>query len=418
MFLRPMAQAVVVLQRKSAPFPLRQSHPNFWSSTNRYSMPVTGLRSRNHETVPEHSATMGLGHINTTSFLFGDDDENSKDSTTSPDVKSYLQMNATDDKFPILVRRNEFPGVVSGKTFSGSVIKTNGFLQLSASSAALDLALSQSPGPEAQVDGWTPLARHRLSQQSIPQNTRMSLPNGQLSNATSGTDSPKSPEIITTSRQLNRHSMEASLAAYAQTTQPGQVLSNESGRPALANVQSSYSTNDIPTLKNPNASVTNITPSKTHAQQQFHNHNASLGRIPPNAMSNRHSRELSGGDARREEQNNGYQQILSGLQASAAPFGPPTTAASPVESMPSPIAQVNTSMQFPNQAYYPGYGMQMMNMGMNPMMANPLAFHNQMQAFQPQNGFSPYQTYGSPGRFQDSQARIMQQRRMQNGEGI
>lgn len=78
---------------------------------NRYSMPVTGLRSRNHETVPEHSATMGLGQINTTSFLF--DDEDSKESTTSPDVKSYLQMNATDDKFPILVRRDEFPGVVS-----------------------------------------------------------------------------------------------------------------------------------------------------------------------------------------------------------------------------------------------------------------------------------------------------------------
>ena len=78
---------------------------------NRYSMPVTGLRSRNHETVPEHSATMGLGQINTTSFLF--DDEDSKESTTSPDVTSYLQMNATDDKFPILVRRNEFPGVVS-----------------------------------------------------------------------------------------------------------------------------------------------------------------------------------------------------------------------------------------------------------------------------------------------------------------
>ena len=78
-------------------------------------MPVTGLRSRNHETVPEHSATMGLGHINTTSFLFGDD-EDSKESTTSPDVKNYLQMNATDDKFPILVRRNDFPGVVSNTT--------------------------------------------------------------------------------------------------------------------------------------------------------------------------------------------------------------------------------------------------------------------------------------------------------------
>lgn len=73
-------------------------------------MPVNGLRSRTHESVPEHSASMGLGHLNTTSFLF-DEEEKAKDSATSPDVKSYLQM--TDDKFPILVRRNEYPGVVS-----------------------------------------------------------------------------------------------------------------------------------------------------------------------------------------------------------------------------------------------------------------------------------------------------------------
>lgn len=83
-------------------------------------MPVTGLRGRTHDSVPEHSASMGLGHINTTSFLFGDDDEKSKESTTSPDVKSYLQMNATDDKFPILVRRDEFPGVVSRTPMSRS----------------------------------------------------------------------------------------------------------------------------------------------------------------------------------------------------------------------------------------------------------------------------------------------------------
>ena len=77
----------------------------------RYSMPVTGLRSRTHESVPEHSATMGLGSLNTTSFLFDDEENSAKDSTTSPDAKSYLQM--TDDKFPILVRGTQYPGVVS-----------------------------------------------------------------------------------------------------------------------------------------------------------------------------------------------------------------------------------------------------------------------------------------------------------------
>lgn len=292
------------------------------------------------------------------------------------------------------------------------MIVANGLLQLSASSAALDLALSN---PE-QSEGWTPFARHRLSQQGLPQ-TMNSLSLGPSSNGTSNSDSQKSSEAMGNAR-LNRHSMEASLAAYGQSTQHGQVVSNEPVRPALANIHPSYSTNDVPTLKKTNGLMSNITPPKTQAQQHFHNHNASLGRIPPSAMSNRHSRELSGGDARHDEQTDGYQQVLSGLQASAAPFGPPTTAASPVDSMPNAMAQLNNAMQFPNQAYYPAFGMQMLNMGMTPVhLANPLAFQNQMQAFQPQNGFSPYPNYNPQGRFQDSQARVIQQRRMQNGEG-
>lgn len=79
-------------------------------------MPVTGSRSRRDTTVTDYAAAMGLGHINTTGFLFGDDDEKTaaqKEATTSPDVKTYLQMNDTDDKFPILVRRDGYPGLVS-----------------------------------------------------------------------------------------------------------------------------------------------------------------------------------------------------------------------------------------------------------------------------------------------------------------
>ena len=365
---------------------------------------------------------MGLGHINTTSFLFGDD-EDSKESTTSPDVKSYLQMNATDDKFPILVQRNGYPGVVSSSLTLGYIAQTNGMLQLSASSAALDLALSPSPRPESQDNGWTQLACHRLSQQTTPQGSLNALSNGQMSNGVSSGESQKSPEVMSI-RNPNRHSMEASLAAYSQASQPNQVSSAESSRPTtLGNIHASYSTNDVPTLKKANVLMTNVTPTKNDAEQKFHNHNASLGRIPANAMSNRHSRELSGGDNRREEQANAYQQILSSLQASAAPFGPATTAASPVESMPNPMAQFNPAMQFASQPFYPGYGMQMMNLGMNPMpMANPMAFQNQMQGFQPQNGFpqngfTPYPSYGIQGRFQDNQGRVMQQRRMQNGDG-
>lgn len=73
-------------------------------------MPVTGSRTRKETT--DYASAMGLGHINTTGFLFGDDDEKAaanKEATTSPDVKTYLQMNDTDDKFPILVRRDGYP---------------------------------------------------------------------------------------------------------------------------------------------------------------------------------------------------------------------------------------------------------------------------------------------------------------------
>lgn len=76
-------------------------------------MPVTGSKSRIYGNYGDYAAAMGLGQINTTGFLFGDEDEAAKkEAATSPDVKNYLQMNATDDKFPILVRRDEYPGLV------------------------------------------------------------------------------------------------------------------------------------------------------------------------------------------------------------------------------------------------------------------------------------------------------------------
>jgi hypothetical protein len=51
---------------------------------------------------------LSLDQTNTARFLFGEED-----GASSPDVKNYLQMNATDDKFPILVRREDYPGLVS-----------------------------------------------------------------------------------------------------------------------------------------------------------------------------------------------------------------------------------------------------------------------------------------------------------------
>lgn len=61
------------------------------------------------------TSRFGLGSINTADFLFDDDhtdksNAEKKTATTSPDVKSYLQMMSTDNKFPILTQSH--PGKV------------------------------------------------------------------------------------------------------------------------------------------------------------------------------------------------------------------------------------------------------------------------------------------------------------------
>ena len=60
--------------------------------------------------------------------------------------------------------------------------------------------------------------------------------------------------------------------------------------------------------------------------------------------------------------------------------------------------------------------MQLMNMGMSPLQMNsPMGFNPQMSMYQ--NPYPPYQQYPQQGRFPDSQARVIQQRRLQNVEG-
>ncbi len=219
--------------------------------------------------------------------------------------------------------------------------------------------------------------------------------------------------------------MEASLV-YGQATLPSQAVPNENGRPLLSAMPSSFSTNDIPTMKSGTNGLGGIvTPTKTQAEQQFHNHNASLGRIPLHGrvVANRGSRELPGGEIRREDLTNGYQYFSSALQNGAAPFGHTAPTTSPMDSMPSGIVQMNVGQQYAAPAFYGGYGMQLTNMGMAPMpMANTLAFNSQVHSYPTQSAFANYAAYAQPPRFAtvaaDSQARVMQQRRLQNGEGM
>ncbi|KAF2878427.1 armadillo-type protein [Massariosphaeria phaeospora] len=336
------------------------------------------------EQLPDLASVLGEGIVNTTQFLFGDDPEEQQNPAASPDNKPWLQMHTTGDSFPILVRRD-----ANGNGNGNGV-------QLSASSAALDLALSQSPGPDGQSNGW-PTYRHRQAQQSLPTNTLRQA--SQVDEYEVGQANGNKVETTPKSKGNNRRSVEFSLNPYNNTT------GASNGMPKL---QQSYSTNDVPTLMNGNG----VNGVNSRAEQRFHNHNANMGRIPQNVLSNRHSRELSSGFKEQD-----YRPMQSGLHASAAPFGPVMTSSTPIAS--STVGSPTMSQYSTSTAPYYGYGMSMMNSAMSnlsmggPQMAPQPTYNNgmypNMQYFS-----NPYTTYGPGGRVQDSQARVIQSRRLQN----
>lgn len=363
------------------------------------SMPVTNTDFRGRHELPDLASV--LGHINTAAFLFDDEEKNP---ATSPDAKQYLQMNTTDDKFPILVRRD---GEGSG-------------MQLSASSAALDLALSQSPGPEGQNhgngngNGW-PTTRHRHAQQSLPTNT---LRKGSQADEYDLARFNSNIETTTPTKSManNRRSVEFNLSPYGSESKRSSYHASPSGANGMPKLQQSYSTSDVPTLKSNNG-ANGVNGVNSHAEQHLHNHNASMGRIPTNVLSNRHSRELSTGF---KEQDITYRPMQSGLHASAAPFGPTMTSASMNGSVAGTIGSPTLSQYSTAPAPYYGFGMNMLNGAMNglsiapqaggPPVYNPSGVYPGVQQY-----YNPYATYGPGGRVQDSQARVIQSRRMQNG---
>jgi hypothetical protein len=374
---------------------------------NRMSMPVTGLDLRGRDNLPDLASV--LGHIDTTGYLFGEEDKD-HNSVASPDHKAYLQMSNTDDKFPILVRRD---GAGNGT-------------KLSASSAALDLALSQSPGPDAQPNGWHGY-RHRQAQQSLPTNTFRKVSQGdEYDNGQANGNIDTTPKKNLAN---NRRSVEFDLSPDAKRSSFSGVTN---GMPKLTQ---SYSASDVPTLKNGAAmngmngmnvmngvNGTNGVGFNTHAEQHLHNHNANLGRIPFNAMNNRHSRELVNGFKDQE-----YRPAYSALHASAPSFGPAMTSAAPAHSIASTVGSP-TMLQYaptptPGAPYY-GYGMSVLTGAMNgmsmgpgpgPQMGGPSPYGaNGMYGGNNNPYYNPYATYGPGGRVQDSQARVIQSRRLQN----
>jgi hypothetical protein len=363
---------------------------------NRMSMPVTGLDMRGRDNLPDLASV--LGHIDTTGYLFGEDDQENNPAA-SPDHKAYLQMSNTDDKFPILVRRD---GAGNGT-------------KLSASSAALDLALSQSPGPESQLDGRHGY-RHHQAQKSLPTNTLRKVTQVELEEYES---SQKENVHVTSSKNMNNNRRSVEFAFSPESKRSSFASPNN----AMPKLTQSYSASDVPTLKNGNGvNGMNGVGYNNHAEQHFQNHNASLGRIPIN-VHNRNSREMSAGYKDQD-----YRPAYSGLHASAAPFGPGMTSASSMSSITGTVASPTMSQYSSTTAstapyYGQPYGMSMLNGAMNsmslgpgPQMTGPPSYGaNGM--YGGGNGmpfYNPYATYGPSGRVQDSQARVIQSRRLQN----
>jgi hypothetical protein len=283
-------------------------------------------------------------------------------------------------------------------------------MQLSTSSAALDLASGQSSGTEST--GWSAFARHRPGQQSLPTNN-ISQTTGQNGNANTmnGSNSQQNSSVGDSPlkvRTPNRYSQD--LKFFTDTQQDQSQVTSPISQVQMTppKLQSSYSTTDVPVVKS-NGIGNNA--QKSHAQQHFHNHNASLGRIPPNAVNNRQTRDISSPEPApaRESQNTGYPSIQSALHASAPPFGPSITQSTSAQQAAQPAVAPPNVNPYGMQGYYNQYSMPMMAMAMQNMAMGPQGY--------PQNAYADYGVpYGQNGP-RDSQARVIQQRRQNDGEG-
>lgn len=219
--------------------------------------------------------------------------------------------------------------------------------------------------------------------------------------------------------------------------------SNETAGASLAvqpppKLHSSYSANDIPTVKNPAGASMINGGANNHAQQHFHNHNASIGRIPAGAVSVRHARELSNDNniSATREQAGVFPSINSALQASAAPFGPAMASVAPQPATPHAAASVTSpggaastssynpnfyptnSFPTPSSTSSPAYGAHSLSAGMQQMNINGTnGGTNGGGAYTSQN-YPPYGnvSYGQGNQHRDSQARVIQHRRQLDNE--
>ncbi|KAK5172601.1 uncharacterized protein LTR77_002721 [Saxophila tyrrhenica] len=359
------------------------------ANPNRNSMPVTTYDRKRNTT----DFSSGFGPLNTTSFLFDDDDQpaslanKSSHKTTPPDAKTYLQLHHTADGFPKLIRRDDNGDLVSGP------------------SAALDLALSKT---DKQVSERGTATRHRIS-----------LPPSALSSG--GNIAPLNSILASAndskSAATNRRSMEVKFTAEtkrpALMATPPRNMAN-----GILKAQSSYSTNDIPTLKSINGdahtggvSLTSPSTQSKNVSEVASPEQSARNGVTSDSSLVRHSQELTNQNGSLDF----YSTPHSGLQGTAAAF------AAMHDQNQQPFTSPTMS-PYAQQAYYPGYGMQMLNNGFNGMnIGNGYGGQGQWSgqgpAFQ-QPGYGGYQQFSQAmqsgpgaGRFSENNRANMQNRK-------
>lgn len=377
-------------------------------------MPAVGLNFRAPDD-NDSSSSLGLGQINTTSFLFGDEDseksstKKNQNSNNSEGVTGYLQI-AAENKFPILVHRQDQPGFVGLRhIWTDNCPKSaNDGLQLSATSAALDLALSQSPGPESQSNGSPASSRHRPAQHSLPANPLQAA--AFESNDSSGVGLPQTRvannEVQKKVLRFDRQSTDlrmTRLSEAAQAISHGAALhGNDTQTISPPKLQSSYSANDIPTVNNTENMIAANMAANINTQQGIQNTNASANPFTPTVVPRATRNSVYGdGFIRRP--------MPPALQSNAPNYG--FTMSSTGTALQGPTA--STSPAVPTYwvpSYYAHFGMPMLDTAMNNMQLGS-------QLNQSENVYEQLRVYNEYGRSGDSLPWHPVQRRLADGDG-
>ncbi|KAK4142951.1 armadillo-type protein [Dichotomopilus funicola] len=372
------------------------------NALNRYSMPVT--RSRTYLT------DIGLEDSNnTTGFLFGDEDKTSAEAR----IAATAQVSGTTDSFSSIFRQQAYSGLVSFDRFLYFF--------------PLDI-LGYTPRCPL-LAGWGNFINESRHTQTMSTLSSTSI------NGSGSIGSPAENNTASNSRPANvRHSVDG-LKFFPETTAdaPATSVATPPAANAMASppkLHQSYSANDVPTVK-PNGAGLSGGNANNHAQQHFHNHNASIGRIPAGAMPGRHNRELSSDAASangRESAN--YPSISSTLQANAPAFGP--TAHQQHHHHPAASAAPNVPVSAPaipfpyypaNPAYAAMGGAPPAAYNTLPMLMQNMSIANgNPQAMYPQQNYTGYNPLYSQSQnsraHQDSQARVIQSRRQMDSEAM